>query len=500
MSARLSLKTLAVTSAVVLPALARLPFRDPAGGQAHTALAQELAACVAGAVAAIVVARRERSRDPIATLGGVLVVLELLSGALAPNPWAALRASALVLAGLATFAAARVLGRPTIAPLVTVGVVASGVVLEALGVLVGWSRTGHAPGGFLGERNSAAELLVCALPFLAWTALTDAKAKVRAAALATLAVGAAALVLTRTRSAWLAAGVLAILGLALAVRTADDALRARAAKIAVCLAAGVAIALTVPTKLTWTSAHPYRETATHLLDTSAGSGAGRLVQYTTTLRMAAAHPLLGVGPGNWAGSYPAFAAPGDPTLRDGFSPTNRLPSSDVLGFVAERGVSAALVALAIALLLARARDPARWLRRATLLAVFVVGSLDAVLQLGPHLLFVAWVLGTASPIRPGARSPAPGVALATACAAGAVLASLRIASFALALHPSGFADLERATQLDPGNVALRLSVAATYVEAGQCARAAPHLAEASRFARVPAADALASHCRTASAP
>ena len=45
-----------------------------------------------------------------------------------------------------------------------------------------------------------------------------------------------------------------------------------------------------------------------------GSGRGRLVQYSNSARMSLHHPLLGVGPGNWAVVYPKFASPGDPSL------------------------------------------------------------------------------------------------------------------------------------------------------------------------------------------
>src|SRR4029078_2523543 len=71
-----------------------------------------------------------------------------------------------------------------------------------------------------------------------------------------------------------------------------------------------------------------------------GSGAGRLVQYRNSLRMAAAHPLLGVGPGNWAVDYPTSASRNDQSLNEEGMTSNPWPSSDWVAFVTERGVGA----------------------------------------------------------------------------------------------------------------------------------------------------------------
>jgi O-antigen ligase len=457
-----------VAIAASLPAASRIPVRDPAGGQAHTALAQELVACAAAAVAVSV--SRGWPRDRVTKLAALLVVLEIASAAVAPNPWAGLRASGLLLAGIAMLGAARTSG-PSAAPLALVLAVAASVIGEALGVLVGWSRTGHAPGGLLGERNAASELLVCAMPWIAATVVRSPDRRLRAIACATLALATAAVILTRTRSAWLALATLAALGLWLAWRTADDVLRSRAATAVASVASGVLFVALAPQRLAWSSAHPYRETLAHLVDPSSPSGAGRLVQYANTWEMALAHPLLGVGPGAWADRYAAFA---------GSAPGNRLPSGDVLGFVAERGFAAALVALALAVAVARGRDADRWIRRGTLLAVLVVGSLDAVMQLGPHLLLVAWILGASMPA-PEPRRTWPWFALAAPVTVAAGLAACRVAAFVCFVRASGFDDLERAAALDPGNVRLRLAVAESWLEAGRPDRARPHLDAVDRF-------------------
>lgn len=488
---------------LVATALARLPFRRPEGGQAHLALAQELVAAAGVALLAFAAARARLAiaRDRVSLLVGALAVLEVVSATLAPNPWMALRASGLLLGGFATFLVARATGGVRgAAPLGMVLLVAVSVALEAFGVLPGLSRTGHAPGGAIGERNAAAELLVCALPFVAWVAVRAERRALRHVALATAGLAAMDVVLSRTRSAWISLAALAALGLALAWRTDDDAMRGRAAGVLVAAALGIALAIVAPTKLSWSSPHPYRDTATHLLDTGTPSAAGRLAQYRTTLKMAAAHPLAGVGPGNWGGQYSAYAPPSDPTIRDGFAPTNRLPSGDLLGFVAERGLlaTAALLALLVHVLRA-SRD--RWLQRATLLSAVLVGSLDAVLQLAPHLLFVAWILGansTSPPVPTSARPlgvPAFAAAALLATVATA-LAACRAVAFALFVHAHSFDDLERAARLDPGDVPTRLAIAEDWIEAGRCDRARPHLDAAARWAaRTPAASGLEARCR-----
>ena len=55
----------------------------------------------------------------------------------------------------------------------------------------------------------------------------------------------------------------------------------------------------LPNRLEWKSDSPYLDSAAGLVNYKEGSGRGRLVQYGNSLRMTVAHPLFGVGPGNW---------------------------------------------------------------------------------------------------------------------------------------------------------------------------------------------------------
>ncbi len=487
----------------------RLPIRDPAGGFEFLVLPQEFAVGLFAflLLALAVWARLSISLDGIAGCLAVLAGVELGSLAQAPNGWVGLRSSGLWLSGLIVFAVGRAVanlarGRLSLTPLLLpVLLLATSVIAEALGLWRGLSNSGHAPGGLLAQRNAASELLVCCLPLVVFAAVKLEQRAVRAAANVLAAATVVALLLSRTRSAWLALLALSLLGLFLAARkTLDPIARRRAAW----LVAGAAVALSLtphlPIRLHWKSATPYRQTLAQLFDRGSGSGAGRLIQYGTTLKMAALHPGLGAGPGNWAGQYPSVAASDDPTMGEGFRPTNRLPNSDHLGFLAERGVLGALALAALGFLLVRERGEARWLLRGTLLALAVVGALDAVLQWPVPVAVLAWMLGLSSAPAPStvAMGKVPGILGAVGLALlgiSLVMAARRTYSFALAANPHGLEDLERAARLDPGEVARRLQLAEAWINNGDCSRARPHLEAALHYAPdSPGVRALRARC------
>ena len=56
--------------------------------------------------------------------------------------------------------------------------------------------------------------------------------------------------------------------------------------------------------------------------------------------MAAAHPLLGVGTGNWSVRYPRYAPASDPSMTDVGLTANPWPSSDWVAVLSERGPAA----------------------------------------------------------------------------------------------------------------------------------------------------------------
>lgn len=471
--------------AAIACVVARAPWRVAAGGQAHLALAQELALLVMAGVLVFVAGRSAFARDRITGWVLALVLTGVVSSLLSTNRWVALRSLSMTVGGAVVFLASRRtrLGAPLLlVPLV----VATSVIAEAHGLAPGLSRTGHAPGGLIGERNAASELLVCALPLVAWSGVRAERARERVFAAIVAGLSVMAIVLTRTRSAWLATVLTGALGLGLAMRASDEA-RSRALPLGLAAIAGASIALLVPNALLWSSMHPYRETWTHLVDPNSESGHGRLVQYTNTLRMALHHPVFGVGPGNWSGRYlessPDIGA--DPSLHGGIFPVLRLPQSDVFGFVAERGLAGIVPMVGLVVELARSKSEHRGLRLATVFAVAIVSTFDAVLQCAPHLFFVAAVLGAASPARNEATRVASRVGGATAFAL-AVPAALRLAALAFFVGAHGFADYDRSLALDPGDVPRRLQIASDEMAAGRCDEARANLRVAGELATVPA--------------
>ncbi len=262
---------------------------------------------------------RERSAPRMLDLADALlwgaVALAVLSAALGGSGWIGLRGCALCAGAAATFTAARGVAREgggeallTTACAAAV-LLAASVLLEAHGV-VHLSVGTRSPGGLLGHRNFAAHLLALALPLLLRGLLLSPRRLLWSGGVVLVV---AALVLTRCRTAWIGAALASVAFAAMAVRA--GVARPRFAAAGLALAAGAALAVLVPNRLAWRSAHPFAETLGSLADLKSGSGAGRLQQYRTTLSMIAAHPLLGVGPGGWTIEYARYAPEGDATLQ-----------------------------------------------------------------------------------------------------------------------------------------------------------------------------------------
>ena len=134
-----------------------------------------------------------------------------------------------------------------------------------------------------------------------------------------------------------------LLGWRLRSAWTDFTRRRRLKVLAGASASAVITALFLPNALEWKSDSPYLDSVRGVVNYKEGSGAGRLVQYRNSLRMAVANPVLGVGPGNWAVEYPKFAVRNDPSLNDEGMTSNPWPSSDWVAFLAERGFAAVLL-------------------------------------------------------------------------------------------------------------------------------------------------------------
>lgn len=473
-----------------------------------------------GGVCALGVVRRTPATRVDALLVAFLVV-SALSAVFATNVWAAARALAISVSGVTLFWAARGLrqvdlSRPLLDAL-ALGVVLAAVMalLQAYGLEPDLFSINRAPGGTLGNRNFVGHLAAFGLPVLLFVALRADRLRGFLLGAGGLMLVAGALVLTRSRAAWL--GVAVVLAVLLVGGALTPSVRrsgrliGRFVLLLLVAAGGVAAAVTLPNALRWRSDTPYLETARDVVNYREGSGRGRLVQYATSLRVALAHPLFGAGPGNWPVEYVAFAADDDPSLDrgEGGMTANPWPSSDWVALIAERGLAAFILFVLVGLGLAAgawrtmrtATTPGEGLGAlvvlATLAGAATTGAFDAVLLLAWPTLFVWAAVGALwSPeqARPARVTPWGGtVALllvALLSGAAAVRSAGQLAAMGLYAADESREALERAAALDPGSYRVHLRLAHRYRDREQrCEHALaardlyPHATAARRLAR-----------------
>jgi O-antigen ligase len=433
------------------------------------------------------------------------LVLSLVSTLLAANRWLAVRGLGLSLAGAALFWAARTVARGghrqpllvALAAAVVLGALTG--LIQAYGLLTtDLASLTRAPGGTFGNRNFMAHLVALGLPLLLMLTVQATRRRAYLLGAAGIALAVGALVLSRSRAAWLGAAAclvfLAVEGLWAGRLWEDRRLRRRVTLLAGTALAGLLLALILPNSLNWRSQSPYLDSLTGVANFREGSGRGRLIQYGNTARMALDHPLLGVGPGNWPVHYPRYMSPGDPSFDAGdVIPTNPWPSSDWMAIVAERGLPAfvllLLAGVSVALgAWARARNdaprPAAIADRtivATLISFVVVGAFDAVLLLPAPAYFLWTATGalasTAKPIRELPLDPIVrrrlGLAVATVGGVLMVYALAQVAAMATAADGRR-ERLEVAARMDPGSYRIQIALAREWRRAGRCDRARPH--------------------------
>jgi hypothetical protein len=458
-------------------------------------------------------------------LAGFLV-LSLLSTLFASNGWLAWRALGVSVDGALLFWCGRTLARAGHArPLLTA--LAGSVVLGAITGLIqayGLVTTplasmSRAPGGTFGNRNFMAHLIAIGLPVLLFVVLR-ARGRWRfGLGAAGVALAAAALVLSRSRAAWLGASAcavfLAVEGLWIGRLWNEAQLRHRVTKLAVIMAAALALALLLPNRLNWRSDSPYFDSLAGVANYKEGSGRGRLIQYGNSLSMAAGHLVLGVGPGNWPVYYPRYMSPGDPSFdADDIIPTNPWPSSDWVAMLSERGLPALLLLLLVGGSVAfgawtRIRRGTRSTPAlgdlaivATLMAAWVVGAFDAVILL-PVNAFFAWTIvgalaSSARPVRELPLTPAGRrrLMLGIAVVGGLFLLRSAAQTLSMSLYSSGKRSaMELASRVDPGSYRIQMLLGMTWLQGGRCDRARPH-AEAARrlFPNHPAPRQLLRSC------
>lgn len=336
----------------------------------------------------------------------------------ATNPWLAQRAFAITLSSALLFWLARSAVRAgqghallIAAGAATVLAAATGLA-QVYGVRSDLFSINRAPGGTFGNRNFVAHICAMGLPVLLYCVFTARRFATEMAWTIGMAAVAGMLFLSRTRAAWLAvAATMAILVLTLLImrgRGQSFEIGGRIGRLGIASVIGVLLAVALPNRLNWRSDSPYLDSAKGLVDYSSGSGRGRLKQYTNSVRMTMAHPVLGVGPGNWPVEYVRFAKDGDPSLAADGMTANPWPSSDLVAVLSERGPVGFVLFLApFALLFIGAFLNVRLLSDAdavhrrlclvgTVTATMAVSAFDAVLLL-PAPAMLAWtVLGASS--------------------------------------------------------------------------------------------------------
>lgn len=443
-------------------------------------------------------ARDLRPATWLALLG--FLVVTAVSALFADNLWVAVRATGLSCTGVFAFLTARRLAAEgeggTLVGWMLAAAFAGTVtgLAQAYGLSSPFFAETRVPGGTFGNRNFLAHFAAIALPLAAVTTLTTRRVL---AALATALLAGlllAAIVMTRSRAAWLGSVVgLGAFGTVwfLARRRAAVPIRAgRIPLLALTLAAGVAAILVLPNELEWRARSPYAETLSNLADAKEGSGRGRVIQFRNTARLALAHPLLGVGPGNWPIRYAEVAPPNDPSWAWGdVVPINPWPSSDWMALVSERGMGAMLLVMLLAgsllvrgmygMLAGGDRGLGAALLLGTLAVVAEQGAFDAVLLLPAPLLLTAMLLGVALQRADGvAASPAvpptprwwPVVPLLL----GAVTlrSALQTGAYLVAGDGSRTGRMTWAARIDPGSYPIRIALAQRL----PCATARPHIA------------------------
>jgi O-antigen ligase len=488
-------------------------------------LALHVSALVAGVALLSGANRAELTRVDVALI--VWVALSAASALFATNHWLAYRAFTITLSGAVVFWSARRLAASglggalarALAAVVVIGALTA--LAQAYGVKMEFAALNRAPGGTFGNRNFMAHLAAIGVPVLLFCIGTARTTFAAGAWTASLAVCAAALVLSRTRAAWLALAVSA--GVALLVVARGPALmevigaRRRLAVGVAAVAAAIACALFVPNTLDWRSDSPYLESVVGVVNYREGSGRGRLMQYANSAKMAVAHPVFGVGPGNWPVVYPRYAPVDDPSLIEGTGMTaNPWPSGDWVAALSERGAPAALALIATMVWLIGGALVTRYdgtqpaaarlasVAGAAALGVGVLeGGFDAVLLLAVPTLVLWAIAGALLPARHVVGTVTPSqkarwivTVVFAAFGLAATLASAgRIE--AMRLYSLGtVAGLESAVGHDPGSYRIRMHAAELYANRGQCSKARAHAIVARRlFPNAPAPGRVLDQCR-----
>ena len=445
--------------------------------------------------------RRSLSFDLADGLLALFLLWSAASALFATNHWVAQRALGVSVSGAVVFWGARSVAergsyRPVLIAAAIAAVCAAVFSLaQAYGLDSEYFSANRAPGGTFGNRNFVAHIAVIGLPSLVWCTVTTRRsfgALLGSLGAATLA---AALVLSRSRAAWLAvaACVVVLLVPMLASRKywRGAKVGGRFARLLLAAVIGGMVAIVLPNRLNWNSETPYLDSARGVVDYKKGSGRGRLAQYQNSLQMAVANPIFGVGPGNWPVEYVEFARSNDRSLAEDGMTANPWPSSDWVAFVSERGIVPTVALLGVFAVLfhgslrkwsgLESGDAvlAQLVLAGTIVATIVVSAFDVVLLLGAPSLLVWSVIGATSGIRHEGREAKLSPRVWGFAAAGLILVALLSTARSatqtvsmMAVDRGGMtAGWVNGAAWDPGSYRINLRLADLYYRRGHCAAA-----------------------------
>ncbi len=473
---------------------------------------------------AVVLARPARPAGISRAMGwscALLVAWSIAASATAMNPWLALRATALTASGVMAFITARHLAAMGHATLLLGWATAAAAIAAGTGLAQAYGFSSpffarvRAPGGTFGNRNFLAHFCAIALPVVGTLVLTARRTSGAVLAACASIAPAMMIVLSRSRAAWLGSLVAGavVVGVVVLQRRTNGAIPwARIALMTVGIVTAAALTLTLPNALQWRTDSPYADTLGDLANATEGSGRGRILQYRNTTQLALRHPLLGVGPGNWALRYGDVAPGNDPSWshRD-VIPLNPWPSSDWMALASERGMLALLWVAGLGIAITwralrgiRAGDE-RALGGAGVLAMVAVvgvqGGFDAVMLLPAPLLLAAVATGALleradgvtalSRERITAAVPAWWWVIPALLAIGALRSVEQNLAYVVAGSGARLSRLAWAARIDPWSYPIRIALASRE----PCGRARNDAAAVLRLAPTwPAARTAARRC------
>jgi O-antigen ligase len=367
-------------------------------------------------------------------------------------------------------------------------IIAALVVLEALGVQL--LEAEARPIATIGNRNWVGLYLAAALPLVVTRQLSAAPRW----GLAQLALIGAALIMTRSRGAWIAVLAVILCGVALVAwrrlrrPPALGIRRVLATAVTGALTIGAVAAIPWP-GLHWKDASPYSASLERIVEHDAGTGRLRADQLRVGVAIVAAHPLLGVGPLQWHDAFDehAHAAPGRHADGSYGSP---VPPSFLLRIAVETGLAGLLAFLAAMVWLVRGalrrlRDGTadRTAAIATLAALATVsinGVFEAPLYNAESLTLIAVLAGTLRGTR-GAWTLDPPRNVARVVVGAIGTFALAIALLRVATSPTASLETTREDQrLFPMPEVIE-SIALGLTHQGQCQDAATELEQTVRW-------------------